>query len=106
VHLRQRHGQRSRVKAPLGPVGALPEVGTAAWGLFGKHAAIMRHIRRYLCGEYGIYSPQPADQPARHAYRAGIANQEKICPTTLRLPVDCHASLRRTKDGFAHLSGV
>ena len=60
VHLRQRRGQRSRVKPPLRPVGALPEVGAAAWGLVRKHAAIMRHIHRFMCGECCTHSPQVA----------------------------------------------
>ena len=51
VYLGQRCGQRSRVKAPLRPVGPLPEVGAGALGFFGEHAAIVRFIHRILCGE-------------------------------------------------------
>jgi predicted enzyme related to lactoylglutathione lyase len=39
---------------------------------------MMRLIHHYSYGECGIYSPQSVDQPARPAYRAGIANQRKF----------------------------
>ena len=51
VHLCQRRGQGSRVKPPLRPVGALPDVGAAGLGLVRVHAAIMHPIRRIKCGE-------------------------------------------------------
>ena len=51
VDLRQWRSQRSRVKPPMRPVGALPEVGAATFGFIRKHAVIMQFIHRFICGE-------------------------------------------------------
>ncbi len=50
VHLRQWRGQGGRVKTPLRPIGALPEVSAGGVG----------RCFRDTCGDYGVYSPQIA----------------------------------------------